>query len=163
MCTIYQVNSFSQHTRSPKKGTEVTVSSRIAAALFAVWGLLHIGLGVVMLLNVDPASIALSDLAAESMMFFVCAIIFGCQAVGVATTLNWRNRPAGLWLNGVVLGAVDIVFVFVMVLPGHTDIAGGLAGPTIWAIATGFAIAARRSASRHRSPLLTQAYEASGS
>lgn len=125
-----------------------SISSRIGAALFAVWGLLHIGLGSVMLLDPDSSSVAPGDLAAESKMFFLCAIIFGCQAVGVAATLNWGNRPAGVWLNGLVLGAVDIVFVFVMVIPGHTDIAGGLAGPMIWAIATSFTIAARSSVSR---------------
>lgn len=142
------MNSLSRLTRQSANHAEANISSRIGAALFAVWGLLHIGLGAVMLLDPDSSSIAPGDLAAESKMFFSCAIIFGCQAVGVAATLNWGNRPAGVWLNGVVLGAVDIVFVFVMVIPGHADVAGGLTGPLIWAIATSFTLAARSSVSK---------------
>lgn len=96
-----------------------------------------------MLSKFDSSPADLGELGAESMMFFLCAMIFGCQAIGVAGTLTWRNRRGGLWLNGLVLGAVDVTFLFVMVFPGHADLVGGLVGPVIWAVATGFSLAAR--------------------
>lgn len=86
------------------------------------------------------------ELEAESLMFFVCAAVFGAQAIAVGWRLNRVNDRFGYWLNLVVLGSIDIAFVAVLVLPGHVDPAGGFSGPLLWAIVSTAAI--RRTARR---------------
>lgn len=78
---------------------------------------------------------AAGELEAESLMFFICAAVFGAQAIAVGWFLNRVNDRFGYWLNLVVLGLVDAAFVAVMVLPGHVDLIGGLSGPLVWAVA----------------------------
>jgi hypothetical protein len=72
---------------------------------------------------------------AESLMYFVCAAVFGAQAIAVGWFLNRVNDRFGYWLNLLVLGLVDAAFVAVMVLPGHVDPVGGFSGPLVWAVA----------------------------
>ncbi|WP_199543539.1 hypothetical protein [Prauserella sp. PE36] len=106
-----------------------------AAVLYALWGVLHVGLGVTMVAGGLSAGLPDEETAAESLMFFLCAIVFGAQAVVVAVTLNRVNDRVGHWLNLTVLGAVDLAFLVVLVLPGHVDLAGGLSGPLLWLLA----------------------------
>ncbi|APX34589.1 hypothetical protein BH708_02670 [Brachybacterium sp. P6-10-X1] len=87
-------------------------------------------------------------LEAESLMFFVCAATFGAQAIAVGWFLNRFNDRFGYWLNLIALGLIDIVFVFVMVIPGHVDPAGGLSGPLVWAIAAVASTLAMRNSRR---------------
>ncbi len=82
------------------------------------------------------------------MMFFVCATVFGAQAIAVAWFLNRRNDWFGYWLNLVVLGLIDAAFVIVMVLPGHVDPIGGLSGPLVWVVAALTSSVAIRRTSR---------------
>ncbi len=116
-----------------------------------LWGVLHVGLGVGMLVDVDtPFAGPDAERAAESAMFFVCAVVFGAQAVAVGLLLNSRNADAGYWINLLSLGAVDAAFLVVMVLPGHVDLAGGLAGPVIWSMAAVASTWGRHQARAHR-------------
>ncbi|TQM01680.1 hypothetical protein [Pseudonocardia kunmingensis] len=122
----------------------------IAAGLYGLWGLLHLGLGAALSWNALATGLPASEPGAESVMFFVCAMVFGGQAVAVAVTMNRHNDRLGYWLNLIVLGVVDIAFLVVMVLPGHVDLVGGLSGPLIWCLAAAVStVALRRSA---RSP-----------
>ncbi|MFC4336100.1 hypothetical protein [Salininema proteolyticum] len=116
-----------------------------AAILYCVWGVLHLGLGAVMAASgLDPRG----ELEAESLMFFLCAIVFGAQAIAVGLVLNRRNDLFGYWLNLVVLGAIDIAFLLVLVRPGHVDLAGGLSGPVVWAAAAVLSTIALRNGRR---------------
>ncbi|MFD1717491.1 hypothetical protein [Georgenia deserti] len=117
--------------------------SRIATVLYTLWGLLHVGLGVSMVAGVD-AEMLTDEAVAESTMFFLCAVVFGCQAIAVALTMNRHNSRAGHWLNLLVLGAVDLAFLPVMVVPGHVDPVGGLSGPLVWLLAAVASTLARR-------------------
>jgi hypothetical protein len=87
---------------------------------------------------------AAGELEAESLMFFVCAAVFGGQAIAVGWCLNRVNDRFGYWLNLVVLGLIDAAFVVVMVLPGHVAPVGGLSGPLVWAVAAAASTAALR-------------------
>ena len=107
----------------------------LSAALYVLWGVLHLGLGVTMAAAGLAGGLPAEEQAAESLMFFVCAIVLGAQAIGVALVLNRFNSPLGYWLNLVVLGVVDVAFVVVVVLPGHVDLLGGLSGPAVWLLA----------------------------
>ncbi|MFV2179306.1 hypothetical protein ACFHW2_16485 [Actinomadura sp. LOL_016] len=106
-----------------------------ATALYVLWGVLHLGLGVTMVLDALPAGASAGEPEAESLMFFLCAALLGAQAIGVALTMNRLNSRRGHWLNLATLGVVDAAFVMVMVLPGHVDVVGGLSGPAIWLLA----------------------------
>ncbi|RKT54801.1 hypothetical protein [Saccharothrix australiensis] len=115
-----------------------------AAACYVVWGLLHLGLGLSTVVGDLAGGFPEGELAAESLMFFVCAAVFGAQAVFVALALNRVNSRVGFWLNGVVLGVVDVAFLVVLVLPGHVDPIGGASGPVVWLLGTGCAVVALR-------------------
>ncbi|MBB3662579.1 MULTISPECIES: hypothetical protein [Prauserella salsuginis group] len=105
--------------------------SVVATGLYVLWGVLHVGLGVSMLAGAGLLAPA-AEAAAESAMFFACAVVLGCQAIAVAITMNRTNSRRGYWLNLLVLGAVDAIFIPVMVVPGHVDPLGGLSGPLVW-------------------------------
>ncbi|MGN9810681.1 hypothetical protein ACTMSW_15115 [Micromonospora sp. BQ11] len=122
-------------------------AARLATALYVLWGVLHLGLGVVMLMGSPPADPPQAELAAESRMFFVCAVVFGAQAIAVALAMNRVNSRFGHWLNLLTLGAVDLAFVVVLVVPGHVDLVGGLSGPVIWLLAATASAVARHAGS----------------
>ncbi|MEV5826992.1 hypothetical protein AB0L25_15560 [Spirillospora sp. NPDC052242] len=106
-----------------------------ATALYVLWGVLHLGLGVSMVLGGISAEASAGEAQAESLMFFLCAALLGGQAIAVALTMNRLNSRRGHWLNLLTLGIVDAAFLMVMVLPGHVDVIGGVSGPAIWVLA----------------------------
>lgn len=115
----------------------------LAVGLYVLWGLLHMGLGVSMVIGDLADGAPADDMAAESLLYFIAVTVLGAQAIFVALTLTRVNSPAGFWLNTAVLGVIDVAFFVYLVLPGHVDLLGGLAGPIIWAAATACAAVAR--------------------
>ncbi|MBM7774808.1 hypothetical protein JOD54_005012 [Actinokineospora baliensis] len=111
-----------------------------AASLYVVWGLLHAGLGISMVVGDLADGAPSGEVAAESLMFFICAAVFGAQAIFVALVLNRVNSRVGVWLNGAVLGVVDVAFLVVLAIPGHVDPIGGASGPVVWLLATACAV-----------------------
>ncbi|MEV6241337.1 hypothetical protein [Lentzea sp. NPDC051838] len=107
-----------------------------SVALYVLWGLLHMGLGASMVIGDLSDGAPAGEMAAESLLYFVAVTVLGGQAIYVALTLTRLRSPVGFWLNTVVLGVVDVAFVVYLVLPGHVDLLGGLAGPVIWVAAT---------------------------
>lgn len=118
--------------------------SRSAAGLYVLWGILHLGLGLTMVVDGLAGGVPDDEVAAESLMFFVSATLFGAQAIVIAVTMNRVNSRLGYWLNLTVLGVVDVVFVPVLVVPGHVDPIGGLSGPLVWLFAAVCATVALR-------------------
>jgi hypothetical protein len=114
-----------------------------ATGLYVLWGLLHMGLGVSMVISDLSDGAPSGELAVESLLYFIVVTVLGAQTIFVALTLTRVNSPVGFWLNTVVLGVVDVAFVCYLVLPGHVDLFGGLAGPVIWLAATVCATVAR--------------------
>jgi len=113
-----------------------------AAALYVLWGLLHMGLGVSMVISALADGVPDAELAAESLLFFICVTVLGGQAIFVALAMNRVNNRIGYWINVVVLGIVDVAFLVFLVLPGHVDLVGGTAGPVIWLLASACATVA---------------------
>ncbi|MBP2371960.1 hypothetical protein [Pseudonocardia parietis] len=113
------------------------MAARIGAGAYVLWGALHLGVGVSMVVSAltDSSRATAGELGAESTMFFVCAAVLGAQAIGVGVTLNRRNDRAGYWINLLTLGVVDAAFVPILVVPGHVDLIGGLSGPALWLVA----------------------------
>ncbi len=115
-----------------------------AAALYVLWGLLHLGLGISMAVDGLSGGIPDDELAAESLMFFVCATVLGALAIAIAIAMNRVNSRLGYWLNLTVLGVIDVAFVVVLVVPRHVDPVGGLSGPVVWLLAAATATVALR-------------------
>ncbi|MDI6105925.1 hypothetical protein QLQ12_45885 [Actinoplanes sp. NEAU-A12] len=115
-----------------------------AAALYVLWGLLHMGLGVSMVVGGLADGAPDTELAAESLMFFICATVLGVQAIFVALAMNRVNSRLGYWLNVAVLGVVDVAFLVFLVVPGYVDLIGGMSGPAIWLMAAACATVALR-------------------
>lgn len=113
-----------------------------AAVLYVLWGVLHMGLGVSMVVCDLSGGMPDGELAAESLLYFVCVSVLGGQAIFVAVTMNRVNSRVGYWLNVVVLGVVDVGFFVFLVVPGYVDVVGGTAGPVVWLVASGCATAA---------------------
>lgn len=136
-----------RQVRLQDMGVEMTGARRWAAgaaAFYVLWGLLHMGLGVSMVIGDLADGAPDTELAAESLMFFICATVLGAQAIFVALTMNRVNSRIGYWLNVAVLGVVDVAFLVFLVVPGHVDLIGGTSGPAIWLMATVCATVALR-------------------
>ncbi|MGW4841426.1 hypothetical protein [Nocardia brasiliensis] len=121
--------------------------STVAAALYVVWGVLHMGLGLSMVIGDLADGVPGTESAAESLLYFVCVTTLGAQAIFVAVTMNRVNSRLGFWLNAVVLGVVDLAFLLLLAVPGYVDLIGAIVGPVVWVLATVCAAVALRSPS----------------
>lgn len=112
------------------------VTARIGAALYVLWGLLHIvaaykvyGFGQ----SVDPGMIqGRMYQNAWNLLFFAFFSIY------VATVYNWQNSKMGYWLNFIVVGVTDIGFIITILIPGYLPLFSGSLGPATWLLALAF-------------------------
>jgi hypothetical protein len=130
---------------------------KIGAVFYVLWGIAHLGVGGALLYRLategGTAALAQSSSAvpleelpqnltgAASALVGQHAwnlVVFGCFALVVAVTLNWRNSRLGYWLNLGVVSAVDVGFIYAFVLPGYIRLADGLPGPALWVLAVIF-------------------------
>ncbi|WP_280392976.1 hypothetical protein [Nocardia brasiliensis] len=121
--------------------------STTAAALYVLWGVLHMGLGLSMVIGDLADGVPGTESAAESLLYFICVTTLGAQAIFVAVTMNRVNSRLGFWLNAVVLGVVDLAFLVLLAIPGYVDLIGAIVGPAVWVLATACAALALRSPS----------------
>lgn len=140
-------------------------AARIGAALYIVWGILHLGSGMVGIwLTGQPATpgwamgmaavptvgsgLEKASLGLVGQHSFNIAA-GGLIAILVAALGNWRNNRTAWWLNGALIAVLDLGMVIFMLLPGHVPLLDGLLGPLLWA--SGFALTtwAQRSADAH--------------
>jgi hypothetical protein len=110
-------------------------TGRLGAVAFALWGLLHVALGVSMIAEGLSEGLTGSELEAESLMFFSLATVIGTASALVAVVLNWQNSAFGFWLNVLLVVPVDIALVVVLIRPGHIDAIGGAVGPAVALVA----------------------------
>ncbi len=130
---------------------------KIGAVCYVLWGIVHLGVGTAMLcrLATEGGTAALAQTSSavpveelpQGLTGAASALVgqhawnlmvFGCSALVVALTLNWRNSRLGYWLNLGVVSAVDIGFLVAFVLPGNIRLADGLPGLALWALAVIF-------------------------
>lgn len=150
---------------------------RIGAWLYVLWGVLHVAVGAVPLvqLGTSGAESMLAfhefDLAAvEGPMVHASHLIaehsanliaFGLLAIIVARTLIARRQPLGVWINAVVLGIVDISFVLAEMAPGHAPLLPAGIGPVLYVAALAVTIAAVVSSESGAGPVLAATSERS--
>ncbi|MEE9356431.1 MAG: hypothetical protein V3U75_12650 [Methylococcaceae bacterium] len=116
---------------------------KIGAALYLLWGILHI-----------KAAIATYQLGATLEPGLVQGrvyqdawnlVFFAISVSVIAIVLNWRNSRPGFWLNLGIASVTDIGFIIHILMPGYFPLMPGIAGPILWIFAVIFtAVAIRR-------------------
>ena len=99
-----------------------TLIARLGALCYIAWGLFHVNVAHdIYTLGSAQSEIAqgrLYQLAA----YMLCIAVF---AVLTAAVGNWRNGKWSYWLNLIVVGWADLVWVLVVVLPGYAPLLRG--------------------------------------
>lgn len=109
--------------------------SRIAQAgaiAYIIWALLHFqaSWAVYQLAESMPEGMARGRVLQDA-WFLICSSV---AALIVAVSLNWKNDVRGWWLNLAIISAVDLGFIFFVLIPGHIPLLHGLAGPMFWVL-----------------------------
>jgi len=110
---------------------------KVGAALYVVWGLLHLRAAY----EVYQLTSQLSERSMVSGRIVQDAWNLGwiaLFAIVVGIWLNWRNSPVGYWSNLVVVSLTDIGFILTILLPGYIALVPGLMGPITWILAVIF-------------------------
>lgn len=119
------------------------IFAKIGAALFALWGLMHLGATY----QVTTLGLSLDAGEVQGRLFqnaFFLAF-FALLAI-ITAAFNWRNGRTAYWVNVIGTSATDIPFLLFLVLPGYVGPPAGFAGPVVWVLALIFATLGRRSA-----------------
>jgi len=114
--------------------------ARVGAALYVGWGVLHLiaARGIYELASSIPDGLAHARLKQGGLDLG----LFAVQAMAVAVVLNWRNDRIGYWLNIIVVGAVDLGYVVLVIVPGYVPASLiPFAGPIIYVIGAMFSTA----------------------
>lgn len=150
---------------------------RIGAIFYVLWGLLHIVVGAIPLINFLSGGPREMLLAVEGMQavpatveeplrqasYFIAQHYFNLIAVGIlaiiiALALNWRNSALGFWTNLIVLGMVDVSFVLGEMVPGYMPVEMGIIGPLLFVLGALFtALGLIRMPERERERQLAEA------
>jgi hypothetical protein len=122
-----------------------TLTARLGALCYIAWGLFHVKVAHdIYTLGSAQTGIArgrLYQLAAYMLCISIFAIVTGAAG-------NWRNDPRSYWLNLIVVGWADLVWVLVVVLPGYAPLLRGLLPPAVYVLGALLTTAARRRAGR---------------
>lgn len=131
------------------------IATRLGAACYVLWGVVHVLGGIVMLLTLEhdggaavfrmlataaPTAVpdAFPGVATAVLGFHAWNMVWiGGLVTVVAIGLNWRNRRLGFWLNLVLAGAADLGLVAALLLPGHMRLTDGLPGLVLFLPAAG--------------------------
>lgn len=107
-------------------------AARIGAISYALWSLLHIGLGAVRLAERASAG----DLAeasgrlAQGHWTLIYIGVFGL----ILSWFNWRNHSAAYWCAAFVISAEDVGFLLFPVAYGGMGFPASAIGPMFWII-----------------------------
>ena len=119
--------------------------SRLGALCYAAWGLFHCKVAAdIWHLGATEHGLAqgrLYQLAAYMLTVALFVLVVGLWR-------NWRNDRLGYWLNLVVAGWADSIWVAVVVLPGYVDPIRGFVPPAIFLAGAILTTLARRFATR---------------
>lgn len=148
---------------------------RIGAVLYALWGLLHVVGGAVILQSaltggatealqgmgsaLPAAEIPLiaGKIADNVIAFHAWNLMWaGGLALVIAITLNWRNSKVGYWLNLAIVAVADVGLIVFLLLPGLMTVSDGIWGPLLYVLALLFAtigLATEVGTPRHPTPL----------
>lgn len=125
-------------------------AARIAAALFLIWGLLHLVGGIALLdaaaagadeylamLTGVPQVSAIHNPAAMGVFAFHAFnfVWIGALTIWIAVRFNWQNRLEGMWLNLFVVAMADLGLWLFMVHGGVMPLSDAWPGPLLLILA----------------------------
>lgn len=126
------------------------IYARIGAIFYIVWGVLHLGSGLVGIwLTGQPGTPDwASGMAAvptqetgvpEATLGLIRQHSFnialgGAAAILIAVVGNWRARTWAWIANGLLIAGLDLGMIIFMLTPGHVPLLDGLIGPAFWLI-----------------------------
>jgi len=110
--------------------------AKFGAILYLLWGLLHVGAAY----GIYTLGVEQSPGIVQARLFQDAAFlaVIACVVSFVAISRNWRNDPAGYWANLAFASVADIIFLALVVVPGHIPLLRGLVGPALWVAAVVF-------------------------
>lgn len=119
-----------------KSVTKTNVFAKIGAVLYIIWGLLHFkaSYGIYILGVNQGASMAQGRLWQNAFFLF----LISCTSIFVAIKYNWKNNKLGYWINLIVVSVEDLLFIFLIVIPGYVPIETLFTGPLLWTLALAF-------------------------
>ena len=118
---------------------------RIGAALYLLWGLLHIKAAIATYqlgATLEPGLVQGRVYQDAWSLFFIAISVSA-----IAVLLNWRNSRLGFWLNLGIASVTDIGFILHVLAPGYISMIPGIAGPVLWVFAVIFTAVAIRKPS----------------
>ena len=110
---------------------------KMGATLYVVWGLLHIKAAhaVYTLANSMDPGMPQARVRQDAWHLLLFAIL----GIVIAIAWNWRNDRIGYWFNLIVIGLVDLGFIFLVVVPKLLPLwPHGLLGPLVYLLAVIF-------------------------
>jgi hypothetical protein len=111
--------------------TSSTIIARVGALCYMAWGVFHVKVAHdIYVVGSAQMGIAQGRLYQLS-VYMLCIATF---AIVVAAVGNWRNGERSYWLNLIVVGWADAVWVLVVVLPGYVPLLRGLLPPAIYVL-----------------------------
>jgi len=115
--------------------------ARLGAACYVAWGVFH----VYVAWQIYVLALPLSGIAQGRMLQLAAYMLsIALFAIAMALWRVWRNDRLGYWLNLIVVGWADIVWVLVVVLPGYVPLGRGLIPPAIFVAAAVLTTLAQR-------------------
>ncbi|GFE77212.1 hypothetical protein [Novosphingobium sp. TCA1] len=121
------------------------LTARFGALCYAAWGVFHCKVA----LDIWRLGAAQRDLA-QGRLYQLAAYMLTIALFVLVVGLwrNWRNDRLGYWLNLVVAGWADSIWVAVVVLPGYVDPIRGFVPPAIFLAGAFLTTLARRTSPR---------------
>ncbi len=112
------------------------ILARIGAALYILWGFLHI----VAAYKVFSLGQTIEQGMVQGRLFQDAwnLLFFAIFGITVAVIYNWNNNKIGYWLNFVVVSVGDIGFIITILIPGYLPLFPGALGPILWLLALTF-------------------------
>jgi hypothetical protein len=115
--------------------------SQLGATFYVFWGLLHLlaAFQVYKLGTRQAAGMVQGRIfqSAWNLAFFAVFVTV------VAVVYNWKNNPAGYWLNLIMTSVTDIGFIVGVLAPRYLPLWPGSLGPALWLLALVFSTLAR--------------------
>ena len=104
--------------------------AKIGAIFYILWGILHFqaAWGIYLLGKAQGPGMAQGRLWQDSFFLFLISV----ATIYVAVRYNWRNSRLGYWLNFFIVSTEDLLFIFLIVVPGYVPVATLLTGPLLW-------------------------------
>ncbi len=125
----------------------MTSLSRIGAAGFALWALLHlVGGGMILAATLSggaeagyalygPTDTGLPRIAGDILAYFAYLLmVIALVVAGIAATLNRANSEIGLAINTGVVLVTEIGLILFLLVPGHVPVLQALPGFVLFGI-----------------------------